>query len=145
MESALHSDNQPAEVSDEELLKVIADFLEMGYVENIVAMFRQESRYYQWVGDLLTDERFAVRLGVSVLFEYLQEDRPEELVLALPSLTKALQHGAGWVRGEAVSVLAMVPGAEALALIKTMLDDPDAQVAAIAREIIEESAAGDTQ
>ena len=145
MESELNSDNQPAEVSDEELLKVIADFLEMGYVENIVAMFRQESRYYQWIGDLVSDERFAVRLGVSVLFEYLLEDRPEELALALPSLSKALQHEAGWVRGEAVSILAMVPGAEALALVKTMLDDPDAQVAAIAREIIEESAAGDAQ
>ncbi len=143
MESELNSNSHPAEVSDEELLKVIADFLEMGYVENIVAMFRQESRYYQWIGDLLTDERFAVRLGVSVLFEYLLEERPEELALALPSLTKALQHEAGWVRGEAVSVLAMVPGAEALALVRTMLDDTDDQVAAIAREIIEESAAGD--
>ncbi|RUM42691.1 MAG: hypothetical protein DSY80_06765, partial [Desulfocapsa sp.] len=55
-------DPHPAEVSDEELLKVIADFLEMGYVENIVAMFKQDQRYYDWVGDLIKDQRFAVRL-----------------------------------------------------------------------------------
>ncbi len=55
------------EVSDKELLKVIKDFLEMGHVENIAAMFRQDPRYFQWSGDILDDERFNVRLGVSVL------------------------------------------------------------------------------
>ena len=48
------------EVSDEELKKVIADFLEMGHIENIVAMFRRYSKYYSWTGELLRDERFNV-------------------------------------------------------------------------------------
>ena len=60
------------EVSDQELKKVIADFLDQGHVENIVAMFRREPKYYNWIGDILRDERFSVRLGVSVLFEELQ-------------------------------------------------------------------------
>jgi hypothetical protein len=46
----------------------------MGHVENIVAMFKQDPRYYAWTGNLLQDERFAVRLDVSVLFEYLARD-----------------------------------------------------------------------
>ena len=37
-------------VSNQELKKVIADFLDMGHVENIVAMFRHEPRYYAWTG-----------------------------------------------------------------------------------------------
>ena len=44
------------EVSESELKQVIADFLEMGHVENIVAMFRKEPLYYSWVGDILDDE-----------------------------------------------------------------------------------------
>ncbi len=126
------------EVSDEELQEVIADFLEMGHVENIVAMFQKETKYYQWVGALLEDERFTVRLGVSVLFEYLIEERPDDMHLAIPSLSKALKHETSWVRGEAISVLAIIGSSEALALVKTMVDDPDAQVADIARDIMME-------
>ena len=138
MESEINQENHPAEVSDKELLKVIADFLEMGHVENIVAMFKQEPRFYQWTGDLLQDERFAVRLGVSVLFEYLLADRPDEVILAVPSLSRALQHEASWVRGEAVSVLAIIATDDALALVKTMVDDPDSQVTAIVHDILAE-------
>ncbi len=130
--------SQPTEVSDEELLDVIADFLEMGYVENIVAMFKQDTRYYQWLDTLIADERFAVRLGVSVLFEYLMEERPEDVSLAIPPLIRALHHDTALTRGEAISVLALIASSEALAPIPAMVDDPDAQVADLAREIVQE-------
>ncbi len=138
MESKINAESHQAEVSDEELLKVIADFLEMGLVENIVAMFKQEPRYYQWTGQLLDDERFAVRLGVSVLFEYLVEDCPDKVHLAVPSLHRALQHKTSWVRGEAVSVLGIIATDEATHLIRTMVNDPSPQVAAVARDILSE-------
>lgn len=131
------SSNRQKEVSDEELLQVIADFLEMGHVENIVAMFKQDSRYYQWVGWLLKDERFAVRLGVSVLFQYLKEERPEEIVLAIPSLTDQLNHPESWVRGEVLSVLAIIGSAQALSLIKHHQNDPSPQVREIVQDILE--------
>ncbi len=130
------SENKQNEVSDEELRQVIADFLNMGHVENIVAMFRQEQRYYDWVGDLLTDERFAVRLGVCVLFEYLVEERPEEVRLAIDSLARQLENETGWVRGEVVTVLGLIGDERALALVAAKVDDPDPQVAEIARDII---------
>lgn len=139
MKNTINQQGKAAEISDEELRKVIADFLEMGHVENIVAMFKQEPRYYQWVGTLLEDERFAVRLGVSVLFEYLIEDRPDQVHLAIPSLATAIKHETAWVRGEAVSVLAIIGSSEAVALVKTMVDDPATQVADLARDILEES------
>ena len=127
---------EKADVSDEELLKVIADFLEMGHVQNIVEMFKQDIRYYEWVGTLLTDERFAVRLGVSVLFEYLIEDRPQETTLAIPSLAKVLQHNTVWVRGEALSILAIIGSPDALAAIKTLKNDPAPEIADLVRDIL---------
>ncbi|HFQ90213.1 MAG TPA: HEAT repeat domain-containing protein [Desulfobulbus sp.] len=125
-----------AEVSDDELLRVIADFLDMGHVENIVAMFKQEPRYYQWTGRLLQDERFAVRLGVSVLFEYLVEVRPHQVNLAVPALAEALKSDLARVRGEAVSVLGIIGTPEALAHVRTMADDPDPQVREVALDIL---------
>ncbi len=127
---------EKADVSDEELLKVIANFLKMGHVQNIVEMFKQDIRYYEWVGTLLTDERFAVRLGVSVLFEYLIEDRPQETTLAIPSLAKVLQHETVWVRGEALSVLAIIGSPDALAAIKTLENDPAPEIVDIVRDIL---------
>ena len=126
-------------VSDEELLAVMADFLEMGHVENIVAMFKQEPRYYEWTGRLLTDERFAVRLGISVLFEYLVEQRPDDVRLAIPSLTEQLENTKSWVRGEAVNVLGIIGSEDALGQIETMVEDPDSQVAEVARDILTEA------
>ena len=126
-------------VSDAELLQVMADFLNMGHVENIVAMYRQDNRYYEWTGDLLADERFAVRLGVSVLFEYLVEEDPDNVALAVPSLTRQLGNEKSWIRGEAASVLGIIGSPEALARVETMLDDPDDQVVEVARDILQQA------
>lgn len=121
------------EVSDEELKNVIADFLEMGHIENIVAMFRQDPRYYSWSGDLLKDERFNVRLGMAVLFEELHALQPDKLEKALPSLIPLLEAEEPLYRGEAVSLLGIINSPEALYHIKTKKDDPSPQV----REMVE--------
>jgi hypothetical protein len=131
-----HTIEAPREVSDAELLLVIADFLAMGHVDNIVAMFRQDPRYFPWTGRLLADERFAVRLGVSVLFEHLVELCPDALPLAVPGLVAQLRHPAEWVRGEAASVLGLIGSPEALAALPPLLDDPSPQVVEIVRDIL---------
>jgi hypothetical protein len=130
------------EVSDAELKKVIGDFLDMGLVENIVAMFRREPRYYPWTGEILNDSRFQVRLGVSVLFEELCLVQPDQTDLATPSLL-ALLHSLPplppHVRGEAVSVLAMIGSDAAMEGVRAMALDPDPLVAETALDILEES------
>lgn len=127
----------PAEVSDAELLQVIADFLAMGHVDNIVALFRQEPRLFSWTGLLLADDRFAVRLGVSVLFEHLAVLCPEHLPLAVPSLGNQLDNPIDWVRGEAASVLGIIGTEEAKALIRPLLCDPSPQIVEIVHDILE--------
>lgn len=130
-----------AEISDTEIKKVIGDFLDMGHVENIVAMFRQESRYYGWTGEILNDPRFQVRLGVSVLFEELRAVQPDKIDLATPSLL-ALLHAVpplpSYVRGEAVSVLAIIGSEAAMNAVREMAADPDPQVAEVAMDILGE-------
>jgi HEAT repeat protein len=130
------------EVSDDELLRVIADFLSLGHVDNIVAMFRQEPRYLAWTGKLLEDERFAVRLGVLVLFEHLVELSPHLLPLAVPGLITQLRHPVAWVRGEAASVLGLIATGEALAALPDVLHDSSPQVVEIVRDILESPSHG---
>ena len=129
--------HSPQEVSDEDLVTVIADFLSLGHVDNIVAMVRQEPRYLAWAGQLLEDERYAVRIGVSVLFEYLVDLFPADLPLALPGLLERLHHPTEWVRGEAASVLGIIGSDEALAALPPLLKDPSPQVVEIVHDILD--------
>jgi hypothetical protein len=131
--------HQQNEVSDEELKKVIADFLDQGHVENIVAMFRREPNYYAWTGEILRDERFSVRLGVSVLFEELQALQADKSALAIPSLAELLLDEEPLWRGEAVSILGIIGTPEAVALIRPLRHDTSAQVREMVELVLEES------
>ena len=134
----LRKDNMN-QVSDDELKKVIADFLEMGHVDNIVAMFRRDPHYYDWIGEILADERFAVRLGVSVLFEELKTLQPELLKLAIPSLSKVLDNEEPLYRGEAVNILGIIGTSDAIELVRTKLADPSPQVREMVGIVLDES------
>ncbi len=116
----------------EELIKVIADFLELGHVDNIAAMFRSDPGLYQLTGELLRDERYAVRIGVAVLFEIMAAERPQEADLATASLAPLLDDPTPYVRGEACNVLGIINSTAARELLKRCRNDPDPQV----REIV---------
>lgn len=132
----------PAEISDETLRQVIADFLALGHVDNIVAMVRQEPGYLAWTGQLIEDERYAVRLGVAVLVEELAAVLPETLPLAVPGLIGQLRHPLAWVRGEAASLLGVIATGEALAALPPLLRDPSPQVVEVVRDILDAAAHG---
>jgi HEAT repeat protein len=122
----------------QELFTLIASFIEMGHVENIAAMFRQDLRLYTLTGELLRDERFMVRIGMAVLFEELAATRPEEIHLAIPYLLPLLQDNIAYVRGEAATLLGIIASPEALAAIAPLQHDSDPQVAEIVLDILAE-------
>lgn len=123
------------EISSQQLIEVIADFLEMGHVDNIIAMFKQDPSCLPLSGELIQDERFMVRMGMAVLFEELVAAMPAAgLNAAIPSLAALSRHSASYVRGDAAHLLATIGNAEALQALATFLHDPDPQVAAIAAE-----------
>lgn len=121
-----------SDVNDEELLKVIGDFIEMGHVENIVSMFKKDPDMYKFLGDLVRDERFMVRMGTAVLIEELAADRPAEVAAAVPWLKALLGEEPAYVRGDACNLLAIIGTPEARELLETMRTDRDPQV----REIV---------
>jgi hypothetical protein len=128
-----------SEINDNELKKVIGDFIELGHVENIVAMFKQDTSLYRFTGDLLQDERFAVRIGMAVLFEELVTVRPKDVPLAIPYLLPLLQDKTPWVRGEAANLLGIIGNPEALMHLKQLVNDPDPQVSEIVRDALSET------
>ncbi|MGB6289836.1 MAG: HEAT repeat domain-containing protein [Desulfobulbales bacterium] len=123
-----------------DLLKIIGDFLELGHVENIVAMFKQDTSLYSLTGDLIRDERFSVRLGTAVLFEELVAMRPDETYLAIPFLLPLLQEENPLLRGEAATILGIIGSPDALQHLRQLANDPDPQVLEIISDIINQGA-----
>jgi len=119
-----------------DMVQVIGDFLELGHVENIVAMFKHDKDLYNLTGDLIRDERFAVRLGTAVLFEELAEVSPDDLPLAIPSLLPLLQDKNPLLRGEAATILGIIGTGSALQHLEPLAADPDPQVREIVADIL---------
>lgn len=128
-----------SKINDNELKKVIGDFIELGHVDNIVAMFKQDTSLYRFTGDLLQDERFAVRIGMAVLFEELVTMRPEDVALAIPSLLPLLKDDTPWIRGESANLLGIIGNPEARIHLKQLVNDTDPQVSEIARDALGET------
>ena len=125
-----------SDFSDEELLKIISDFLEQGLAENIVAMFKKEPELHRLTGKLLKDERFMVRMGAAVLYEELAAVRPGEIVLAIPGLRPLLADETAYVRGEACNILGIINNSETRKLLTSMTEDSDPQVREIVADLL---------
>jgi len=125
------------EVSREELIGVIADFLEMGHVDNIIAMFKQDQSVYPLSADVIKDERFMVRMGMAVLFEELVcSESAEVLDLAIPGLEGLHDHETSYVRGEGANLLAILNTPAAFAALGKFKNDPDPQVQEIVSDAL---------
>lgn len=128
------------QIEQAEMVTVITDFLEMGHVDNIIAMFKQDPSYYILTGQLIQDERFMVRVGVAVLFEELAAIRPDQVELAVPSLVPLLNSQTSYVRGEAANLLGIIGSKDALAAVAQLNNDPDPQVREIVSDILTDPA-----
>lgn len=123
-------------ITPEELIRVIGDFISLGHIENILAMFRQDTALYQLCGELISDERYIVRMGMVVLFEELARDRPNDLPLAIPALLPKLADEKSYVRGEAATLLGIIGTKQARQALENLLADPDSQVVDLVRDIL---------
>ncbi|BDD89447.1 HEAT repeat domain-containing protein [Desulfofustis limnaeus] len=130
------------ELNDPELLQVVKDFLELGHADTIAIMVHRGAWPLEWTGQILDDERFNVRLGVSVLFEELRTRMPGQLNRAIPSLLPLLTSPQPHLRGDAISVLAIIGTPEALDHIRPMADDPHPQVREIVADILHQTTVG---
>jgi len=136
MQETLQNNIQHQEPSLAEMVTVITDFLEMGHVDNIIAMFKQDPSYYTLTGQLIQDERFMVRVGVAVLLEELAAIRPDQVELAIPNLVPLLSSQTSYVRGEAANLLGIIGTEEAVAAVAPLRNDPDPQVREIVSDIL---------
>ncbi|MCL5023917.1 MAG: HEAT repeat domain-containing protein [Nitrospirae bacterium] len=124
------------EVSDTKAM--IADYVEKGFLENIIDMFRHDKRLYPLIGDLMRDERVRVRLGISALVETLAKEDPANIPVSIPGIAALLEDENATVRGDAAYLLGIIGHRDAISSLAAASDDENRSVRELVREAIEE-------
>lgn len=117
------------------MMRMIADYMEQGFLENIIDMFKHDRTLYPIIGDLLADERGRVRLGAVALVEELKKEHEEEIIEVIPHIARNLKNQNPTIRGDAAYLLGIIGDRKALPHLKDALNEKNPMV----KQAIEES------
>lgn len=120
--------------ADTDLIRMISDYMENGFLENIIDMFRHDSSLYHLVGKLIQDERVRVRIGVTALIEELRRLDPEHVAEAVPGLISIPEDAETYIRGDAANLLGIIGDRSALPFLQKAAADDDPNVRLLAKE-----------
>jgi hypothetical protein len=123
---------------DFNLKNMIADYMEKGFLYNIIDMFKHDKGLYMFIGDLLTDERIRVRLGISALIEILKVEDSENIIKAIPYILPNLKHQNPVYRGDTAYLLGVIGRSDTIPFLEEIVKDENENVRIIAKEAIEE-------
>jgi HEAT repeat protein len=119
-----------------DLQQMIADYMENGFLDNIIDMFRHDSSLYDLIGTLIQDERVRVRLGITALMEELKRLDPGNTIRAQKNLLPLLAHTNPVVRGDAANLIGIIGDRESLPFLQRCLLDVHEGVRLIAQEAV---------
>jgi len=118
--------------------KLIADYMENGFLDNIIDMFTHDKNLYPMIGELLGDERSRVRLGTVALVEILIEKDKDNIVKAIPGIARVLTNPNPTIRGDAAYLLGIIGHKDAVPFLTGALDDENELVRQTVKESLEE-------
>jgi HEAT repeat protein len=110
-------------MQDHEMKAMLIEYMGKGFLENIIALFKQDSSLYRFIPDMLGDENLRVRLGATALVEELVGSHREELRAAVPGIIELLKHENPTIRGDAASVLGIIKDPAAIDALRACLHD----------------------
>lgn len=123
------------QMSNDELKMMVMDYMEKGFLENIIDMFRHDESLYPLITDMIQDERIRVRLGATALVEEMVKVDHEPFIRLIPSIGKLLQDNNPTIRGDAANLLDIIGHTDALPFLLKARDDKNPSV----REIVEDA------
>lgn len=108
-------------LGDNDMKTMLADYMENGFLDNIIDMFRQDTSLFRHLGHMTSDERGRVRLGVAALIESLKEDHGQELIDSIPEIAKSLASPNPTIRADAAYILGIIAHRTALPYLRDAL------------------------
>lgn len=129
---------KPLHIDPSDIKTMIADYMEKGFLENIIDMFKHDASLYAYIGELMKDERLMVRIGISALLDTLKTEDPENISKAIPSILPLLKDKNPVLRSDAVYFLGMIGNKDVIPFLREAIEDEDKNVRVIAKEAIED-------
>lgn len=123
-------------MNDDEMRTMLIEYMGRGFLENIIAMMKQDPPSVRFIPDLLADDAIMVRLGATALVEELVKHHRQALSGAVPGLLALLKHENPTIRGDAANVLGIIGDRSVLPALAPLLEDGNDSVRQIAREAI---------
>ncbi len=116
---------------------MLIEYMGKGFLDNIIALFKQDDTVYRFIPDMLGAEQLQVRLGtVALVEELMAAGRRKELRAAIPGLIGLLQHANPTIRGDAASLLGTLGEGSAKEALEKCLKDEHPMVREAAREAL---------
>jgi len=117
--------------------KLITDYMENGFLENIIDMLRHDKKLFAFIGDMLEDERSRVRIGAVALVETFVTEDFNSILSAVPGIAKALKNPNPTIRGDAAYLLGIIGHRDALPFLNEAVNDEHELVRETVVEAIE--------
>ncbi|HMK61379.1 MAG TPA: hypothetical protein VK452_09600 [Dissulfurispiraceae bacterium] len=122
-------------MNPEDLKIMVLNYMDDGYLENIIDMFKHDEALYPLVIDMISDDRVRVRLGAAALVEELVKTNRGPLVRLIPSIAGLLDDANPTRRGDAAYLLGIIRHEAALPYLLKVRNDDNI----FAREIISDA------
>jgi hypothetical protein len=100
-------------MNSEETVQMIAEYMENGFLENIIDMFRHDPALFSHLPELMADERSRVRIGYVNLVETLMDENREQVLSAVPGMVELLRDERPQIRADAAYMLEIIGDAGA--------------------------------
>jgi HEAT repeat protein len=125
-------------MNDAELHAFLVEYMGKGFLENIIALMKQDPPTARFIPAMLRDEAIVVRLGTTALVEELAKGHRHILSAAVPGLLGLLNDANATVRGDAANVLGIIGERSAISRLRLLEHDANLAVREIAREAVQE-------
>jgi HEAT repeat protein len=123
-------------MQDSEIINMLIEYMGKGFLDNIIALFKQDRSLFRFVADMLGDENMRVRLGATALVEELAGEHTTQLRNAVPGIIELLKHENPTIRGDAAYVLGIIKDRSAREALVACLHDSHQSVREVANDAL---------
>lgn len=116
--------------------EMLFDYLDNGYLENIITFFMHEPEQIHLIPKMLSDERLRVKVGAFAIIEELKAKNPALLDSIVSDIAQLLNAEAKNIRGDAAYALEIIGSKSAKPLLeKALKEEKDPEI----KEFIEDA------
>ncbi len=133
MENLMQQNNK-----DQGLEEMVAEYMEKGFLENIVDMFKHDKGLIEIVPTLFRDERIKVRIGVIALIESLKEIEAAGIDELADILAPLLSDDKDLVKGDSAYALGIIGKTKHIPYLQKLLSHENKDIAESAQDAIDE-------